>query len=88
MSTSIAVERRSMSRRTRETVWFYIFISPWLIGFIVLTFLPLLSGLFFSFTNFNGLNFDNLRFMEFRNYERALSNDSNVWFPLTVPSSF
>lgn len=88
MSTPTRIERHSMSRRTRETLWFYAFISPWLIGFVVLTFLPLLSGLFFSFTNFNGLNFDSLRFIGLHNYERALFNDSNVWFSIQRTAIF
>lgn len=79
--------QQGMSRSQRETVWFYFFISPWLLGFLFLTLIPLLGGLAFSFTNFNGLNLDSLRFLEFRNYERAV-NDSNVWFSLERTATF
>jgi multiple sugar transport system permease protein len=43
-----------MSRR--EAVWAYVFISPWIIGFIVFTAGPMLSSLYFSFTDYNILD--------------------------------
>jgi multiple sugar transport system permease protein len=36
----------------RETIQFYMFISPWLIGFLVFFLYPLLSSLYYSFTRY------------------------------------
>jgi multiple sugar transport system permease protein len=43
--------RSSVSSR-RETLEFYLFISPWLIGFVVFFLYPLVSSLYYSFTRF------------------------------------
>ena len=52
-------------------------ISPWLIGFVLLTIFPLVFGFAISLTNYDGLNLFNLNFVGFRNYTRAFQ-DPNV----------
>ena len=64
-------------RRRNETLWFYFFISPWLIGFIFLGVIPLVFGFYLSLTNYNGINLDNLVFLGLDNYRRAFA-DPNV----------
>lgn len=47
----------SLSRSIRrEARLGYLFASPWIIGFAVFTFYPILSSLFYSFTNYNTFN--------------------------------
>ncbi len=65
---------RRSKRARAETRAFYLFISPWLIGFLCLSLIPLLLGLATSFSNYDGLNINNLRFVEFRNYTRAFES--------------
>jgi multiple sugar transport system permease protein len=48
-----ARERSTAKRKRRETITGYIFISPWLIGFLVFTLLPLLGSLYLTFTDYN-----------------------------------
>jgi multiple sugar transport system permease protein len=61
------------SRRGRdEARAFYLFVSPWLLGFLGLSLFPLILGLATSFTNYDGLNLDSVRFMGARNYTRAI----------------
>ncbi len=43
--------RWSMSQR--EAAWAYFFISPWLVGFLLLTIGPMLASLYYSFTTYN-----------------------------------
>jgi multiple sugar transport system permease protein len=74
-------------RRRREAGWFYLFIGPWLVSFLVLTLLPLGAGLLISFTNYTGLNINSIKFVGFDNYLRAFS-DSNVRFSLSRTASF
>lgn len=40
-------------RIKRETLYFYMFISPWIIGFLIFTAYPLLLSLYYSFTEYN-----------------------------------
>jgi multiple sugar transport system permease protein len=48
------VRRSALSRLARvEERWFYLFISPWIIGFIVFTAGPMLASLYFSFTQYD-----------------------------------
>lgn len=72
-----------MSRSTRKTLTFYAFISPWLIGFILLTIIPLVVGVWLSFTNYNGLNFDNIRWVGTAWYERV-PNDRQAMESLQI----
>jgi len=53
---------------------FYLFIAPWLLGFIFLSVLPLALGLLTSFTNYDGLNLSSLKFVGLGNYTKMLSD--------------
>ncbi|HHT94724.1 MAG TPA: sugar ABC transporter permease [Clostridiaceae bacterium] len=55
--------------------WGYLFITPWIIGFIVLQLYPLLASLNYSFTDFNMLN--DPRYIGFQNYIRMFTKDVN-----------
>lgn len=50
----------------QESRWAYLFISPWLIGFLALTLGPMLASLFFSFTQWNVLS--DARWVGLKNY--------------------
>ena len=45
-----------MIRTRRDTVKFFILISPWIIGFIVFTLAPMLMSLYYSFTDWDVLS--------------------------------
>jgi multiple sugar transport system permease protein len=49
--TTLAVNKRSKLMR-RETLEFYLYISPWIIGFLVFMLYPLVSSLYYSFTRY------------------------------------
>lgn len=67
--------RRGLSRNTSRTLWFYIFISPFLFGFIFLTIVPLAGGLGISMTNYDGLTFFGVKFVGLNNYLRAFEDE-------------
>lgn len=56
-----------------ETKWGYIFISPWMIGFVILTLGPMVASLFFSFTQWDVLN--EARFVGAKNYADMVGSD-------------
>ena len=55
---------------TREAIWGYIFVSPWLIGLALFTAGPILASLVMSLTNFDLLHTDETRFIGLDNYIR------------------
>lgn len=61
-------------RARRQARTFYLFISPWLLGFVFLSVIPLVVGLGLSFTNYDGLNFADLKIVGLRNYQRAFTD--------------
>ena len=56
----------------REARWFYLLISPWLIGFLALTVYPMGASLVYSFTNWN--MFQPWQWVGFANYAKLFSN--------------
>jgi len=61
-------------RGVRRAVTFYLLISPWLVGFVLLGALPLAGAFLMSLTNYDGLNLDYLSFVGADNYARALGD--------------
>jgi ABC-type sugar transport system permease subunit len=87
--------RGGMSPRARrQTLAFYVFIAPWLIGFVLLTIIPLVAGFLTSLTNYDGLNVFDLKFKGLDNYGRIFSDPDALfsvgrtilWTTLNVPS--
>lgn len=68
-----------MNKR-KENIFGYIFISPWIIGFLLLTLGPLLFSLYGSFTNYNVTS--QMDFIGFENYSNLFSNDNLFWVSL------
>lgn len=87
-ASRIGSRRRRASLRRRETLAFYGFISPWLLGFIFLSLLPLALGFAISLSNFNGFNLHtSLRYVGAANYTRAI-HDPELWASLTRTGVF
>lgn len=79
--------------RRYESLVGLLFILPWILGFIVLKLLPILTAFWYSLTNFDMLNPHGIQFIGLENYWHALT-DLNAWanmagsigyFTLTVP---
>ena len=62
----------------RRARWGYVFIAPWLIGFVLFTAFPMIATLAFSFTNINLAQAEPLRFVGLKNYE-TLFGDQQAW---------
>jgi ABC-type sugar transport system permease subunit len=71
----------------REAAWGYVFLSPWIVGFLAFVFVPMLVTLAFTFTNVNLSQDDPLRFVGLANWERLLG-DSQTWKSLAVTFKF
>jgi multiple sugar transport system permease protein len=58
--------------------WGLIFISPWIIGFLLFYFLPMVASFGFSLLDFNLANPDEIAFIGGANWQRALTQDAEV----------
>lgn len=72
--------KSSMARR--EAVMGYLFISPWLVGFLAFTLIPTVAALLFTFTNIR-LETTGFQFVGFQNYQ-TLINDAQTWKSLWI----
>lgn len=82
------------SRSRRKRITFYLFISPWLIGFVALGAIPLVLGLLTSLTNYDGMDLAHLKFVGLDNYARAFADSeatftagrTAVWIAINTPA--
>ena len=85
---SIRSFRNMSAIARRESSWGLLFLSPWIIGFLAFTLLPMLATLFFSFINLritDGI-LSTPDFAGLENY-RQLFTDPQVWSTSTTPGS-
>ncbi|HVL54094.1 MAG TPA: sugar ABC transporter permease [Vitreimonas sp.] len=76
---------RSFARR--EQLWGYLFIAPWVVGFLLFTMLPMAAALWFSLTDFDLRRPEEINFIGLRNYERLLA-DGQVLHSLAITVRF
>lgn len=70
-----------MSGRTRETIAFYLFMLPWIVGILALYVVPLGASVVLSFTNWD--LFSSPQWVGLRNYSSLLAGEgSNFWLAL------
>ena len=62
----------------RRARWGYVFIAPWIIGFLVFTAFPMVATFVFTLTNINLSQTEPLKFVGLKNYE-TLFADSQAW---------
>lgn len=70
---------------SQEATWGFIFLSPWLIGFLLFTAVPLLASVGFSLTDYNLLRPENTRWVGLDNYKWLLTNQDvrdSAWVTL------
>lgn len=76
-SAAATAKRRRNTLRTKEAITGYLFILPWIIGFLVFTAGPMLFSLYASFTNYDVTSqFD---WVGIRNYKRMFFDDPLYW---------
>jgi ABC-type sugar transport system permease subunit len=71
----------------REAAWGWLFVSPWIIGFVLFTAIPMALALYFSLTDFDLRRPDEVRFVGLANYAQLL-RDPNVAQSLNVTLRF
>jgi multiple sugar transport system permease protein len=80
--------RRSRAER-RAGVAGYVFLSPWLLGLMGITAIPMLGSLVLSFTNYDLLSpWSELKWVGWRNYARMFTEDPHYWHAVRVTVLF
>ena len=62
------------SRRAQSNRSFWLFLMPSLSAFVIFVIVPFFTGIYYSFTNWSGLNTGNESFVGFDNYRQILSD--------------
>lgn len=79
---------RGLSLSQQEAKWGLIFISPWLIGFLIFQIMPMIASLVFSLFEFQLSSPGDARFIGLDNWTQALLHDRMVWHSLRVTFVF
>ncbi|MUG68519.1 ABC transporter permease subunit [Paenibacillus campinasensis] len=73
LASEIPVRKKPSRKRWDSPLAGYLFISPWLIGFLALTAYPMLLSLYYSFTNYTLMK--PIEWVGLDNYERIITAD-------------
>src|ERR1035437_3044704 len=74
---SVPSSRRSKAS-VREAGWGFFLISPWILGLLVFTAIPIIASLLLSFTNYDILHPETLRWVGLDNYAWAASDAATL----------
>lgn len=66
--------RTGMSLKRRQQIWGFIFLSPWVIGFLAFTLFPIIASLLLSFTDYNLNRVDNVQWVGLNNYGKLFTD--------------
>lgn len=73
-------------RTLKNNLTFYLFIAPWLIGFLALNLYPLLFSIYLSFTEWDIIS--PMQFVGFDNYRTILFEDPLFWKSISVTAIY
>ena len=80
----ISIKRTPLTKKQkREARWGFFFLSPWMIGFLLFYFLPMIASFVFSLTKFNPAVPDETVYIGFTNWIRAIMSDEEVLLSFT-----
>ncbi|GIF66789.1 sugar ABC transporter permease [Asanoa ishikariensis] len=75
--------------RRRENIAGYVFLSPWLLGLMGITAVPMLLSLYLSFTNYDALSdFSAVEWIGLDNYREMFTADASFWHAVRVTITF
>ena len=59
-------------KKSTQRFYFYLFISPWILGFLIFTLYPIIASFIYSFTNYNVVN--KAAFIGLNNYKHMVND--------------
>jgi multiple sugar transport system permease protein len=76
-------------RRRQEELAGYVFLSPWLLGLLGITAIPMLISLYLSFTDYSPLiSVTDSQWVGLDNYRRMFTADPSYWHAVRVTATF
>mgnify|MGYP000467738607 CR=1 FL=1 len=69
-------------KNIRMQKYFWLFIAPWVIGFLAFTLIPMVYSFVISFTNWNGHSA--IEFKGITNYINIFTKDKTFWLALKI----
>lgn len=84
--TMNAIRKQARPKRWSTPVKGYLFISPWLVGFFLLTLWPMVMSIYFSFTDYSLLEAPN--WVGTSNYEKIFTDDTSFINSLKATTLF
>lgn len=85
MAQSIPIEKKKRGKKSSERLGFWLFLAPALSAFIIMVWVPFFMGLYYSVTNWTGLNTGRQIIIGFENYRTILTDFRFVYsFSRTV----
>ncbi len=66
-------------RKFQRNFWGWVFIAPALIAFVLFVLVPIILSFTFSVTNYNGISFENMKFVNFDNYAFIFKSQPRFW---------
>jgi multiple sugar transport system permease protein len=82
----VVKKKRRLTLSSRESIWAYILISPWLVGFVLFTAGPMIASAVFSFTEYDVVHPP--KFTGLGNWSAMLTRDWRFWHSLKVTLTF
>lgn len=76
------------SLERNQQLWGWLFLSPWIIGFLAFSLIPIAVSLYFSFTDFNLVSGNAPAFNNFAHWKRMFTNDPTLKIALTATLKF
>lgn len=76
-STDGAAPKRRLSIARREALWGYLFVAPWIIGFVAFSAIPIVWAFCLSFTDYS--MFESPKWIGVDNYRTILTEDRLFW---------
>ena len=75
LASPLAVpKRKQRSLHQQQRLWGWIFLSPWIFGFVVFTAAPIIASFIFTFTNFQLNTDDPITFVGLRNWQKVFTD--------------
>ena len=78
LTSAEPVQKGLTKIQKKEALWGLLFLSPWIIGFLLFYLFPMVASFGFSLFNFNPAVPDEAVFVGFDNWVRALTSDKEV----------
>ena len=72
--------KKKRNEEYKNAKYFWLFIAPWVIGFLAFTLIPMVYSFVISFTNWNGHSA--IEFKGITNYINIFTKDKTFWLAL------